>query len=195
MTDLYPRERVESISRRLKIPVVHRILLKTLTTEPLSVRSAPSRFCDGFSFSVLYAAADFATSFIEVVVRDRFVQREQRIIPYDDIQTRAWIEIELPPANPLLLADLRGSGCVTLGAPTDAAHARNQTAGRALARTLYQHHADIDGIWYQSRLTGGECFAIFDRAIVRLSPIRTGQLVHHPQLPQVLDAHEIRLET
>jgi hypothetical protein len=195
MTGLYPRERVEAVLRQLTLGVVHRILLTTSMAAPMNVRPAPSRFCDGRSFSVLYAAADFATSFIEVIVRDRVVQRDRRVIPYDDVRTRAWIEIELPQTNPLILADLRGSGCVTLGAPTDAAHARNQTAGRTLARALYAHHADIDGIWYQSRLTGGECFAIFDRAVVRLNPIRSGQLVHHPQLPQLLDAHEIKLES
>jgi hypothetical protein len=143
---------------------------------------------------VIYASADFATSFVEVLVRDRFVQRDQRIVPYGDVRTRSWVEIGLPHDNPLLLADLRGSGCVTLGAPTDAAHARNQSAGRALARDLYAHHADIDGVWYQSRLTGGECFAIFDRAFLCLSLLRSGELVHHPQLPRVLDAHQIKLE-
>lgn len=194
MTGLYPRERVEAVLRRCTISAAHRILLNTSMGDPLSSRPAPSRFCDGHSFAVIYAAADFATSFIEVLVRDRFVHRDQRIVPFDDVRTRAWVEIGLPHAGPLLLADLRGSGCVTLGAPTDAAHARNQSAGRALARDLYAHHADIDGVWYQSRLTGGECFAIFDRAFRRLSLLRSGELVHHPQLPLVLDTHEIKLE-
>ena len=89
MTSLYPRERVETVSRTVTLPVAHRILLKTSMAEPLNVAPVPSRFCDGRSFSVLYAAADFATSFVEVLVRDRFVQRDQRIIPYDDVRTRA----------------------------------------------------------------------------------------------------------
>ncbi len=119
MTSLYPRERVEELLQPLTLPVVHRILLKTLSADPLNVLPAPSRFCDGLSFSVLYAAGDFATSFIEVLVRDRFVQRNQRVIPYDDVRTRAWIELDLPQTKPLMLVDLRGSGCLTLGAPTD----------------------------------------------------------------------------
>src|ERR1700688_2174245 len=119
MTGLYPRERVEAVLRPLTAPVAHRILLKPFLADPLKAVPAPSRFCDGQSFSVLYAAGDFATSFIEVLVRDRFVQRNQRVIPYDDVRTRAWIEMDLPEANPLMLADLRGSGCLTLGAPTD----------------------------------------------------------------------------
>ena len=118
MTSLYPRERVEELLRPLMLPVVHRILLKTLSADPLNVLPAPSRFCDGQSFSVLYAAGDFATSFIEVLVRDRFVQRNQRVIPYDDVRTRAWIEFDLPQANPLMLADLRGSGTRCVLAPS-----------------------------------------------------------------------------
>ena len=51
----------------------------------------------------------------------------------------------------------------------DAAHARNQAAGRALARALYEQHSNIDGIWFRSRLTGGACLAIFDRALKRLN--------------------------
>jgi hypothetical protein len=195
MTGLYPRERVETVLKPLTVSVGHRILLKTLMTEPLQVLPAPSRFCDGRSFSVLYAAGDLATSFIEVLVRDRFVQRHSRVIPYDDVRTRAWFEFDVPQAAPLMVADLRESGCLALGAPTDAAHARNQSAGRTLGRALYDHHADIDGIWYQSRLTGGECFAIFDRAFKRLTPLRCGDLEHHPQLPQVLEAHDIKLES
>ena len=81
---------------------------------------------------MIYAAGDLATSFVEVLVRDRFVQRDTRVIPYGDVQVRAWVEFDHPQTNPLMLADLRESGCLALGAPTDAAHARNQSAGRAL---------------------------------------------------------------
>jgi hypothetical protein len=194
MTGLYPRERVEAVLQPLAIPTIHRVLLKAFLPEPLSVQAAPSRFCDGHSYSVLYAAGDLATSFAEVLVRDRFVQRNERVIPYGDVRIRAWLEIDLPTANPLRMADLRGSGCLTLGAPTDAAHARNHSAGRALSRALYEQHSDIDGIWYESRLTGGECFAIFDRAFHVLIPGRYGDLVRHPELPSILKTHGITLE-
>jgi hypothetical protein len=92
------------------------------------------------------------------------------------------------------MVDLRESGCLILGAPTDTAHARNQAAGRALGRALYEQHADIDGIWYQSRLTGGDCLAIFDRALENLTPIKSGELECHPDLPHVLRMHRIRIE-
>jgi hypothetical protein len=63
-----------------------------------------------------------------------------------------------------------------------------------LSRALYEQHSDIDGIWYQSRLTGSDCLAIFDRAVKRLKPVKTGQLEHHPKLSDVLRHHSVRIE-
>ena len=143
---------------------------------------------------MLYGANEFATAFIEVVVRDRFVQSDRRVVPFGDVAARGWVEFALTGDEPLKMVDLRESGCLALGAPTDAAHARNQAAGRALSRALYDQHSDIDGIWYQSRLTGGDCLAIYDRAAKRLKPLKTGQLEHHPKLPDVLRTHSVKIE-
>ena len=61
---------------------------------------------------------------------------------FDEVVVRASIEFRLkvPPLN---LVDLSGTGALDLGAPTDAAHARNHAAGRALARALYDQHAGM----------------------------------------------------
>jgi hypothetical protein len=128
------------------------------------------------------------------VVRDRLVQRDRRLVPFGDIAARGWVEFALANDDPLKVVDLRESGCLVLGAPTDTAHARNQAAGRALGRALYEQHDDIDGIWYQSRLTGGDCLAIFDRALENLRPIKSGELERHPDLPHVLRMHRVRIE-
>jgi RES domain len=192
MSHLYPRERVERVLRPLSSLTLYRILLKSFASDPLAVRASPSRFCDGKSFAVLYAAQEFSTAFVEVVVRDRFVHEDDRFVGYDEVEVRASIEFKLkvPPLN---LVDLSGSGAVDLGAPTDAAHARNHAAGRALARALYDHHAGVDGIWYSSRLTGGSCVALFDRAVTKLEVFSTTDLNQHPLLPDVLDDHHIKL--
>ena len=134
MTALYPRERVEAVVQPLNGTAACRLLWKQYLSDPLAVHRAPSRFCDGRSYGVLYAALEFETAFIEVVVRDHFVQRSRRILPLDDVQQRGWVEFDTPRDSPLLLLDLRESGCVKLGIPTDAVHARNQAAGRALGR-------------------------------------------------------------
>jgi len=41
--------------------------------------------------------------------------------------------------------DLGGSGCLDLGAPTDAVRSRHQAAGQALSRAIYRAHEDVDG--------------------------------------------------
>ncbi len=121
---------------------------------------------------------------------DRQAIRRQQ---WGDIAARGWVEFASNQV-PLQMVDLRESGCLILGAPTDTAHARNQAAGRALGRALYEQHADIDGIWYQSRLTGGDCLAIFDRALENLTPTKTGDLESHPELPGVLRMHRVKIE-
>ena len=193
MTVLYPRERVKEVLQPLFLATAHRIVLKPYLSDPLSAYRSKSRFCDGRMYAVLYAAGDFATAFAEVVVRDRLVQRDRRFVPFGDITARAWVEFSSNDVQ-LQMVDLRESGCLILGAPTDTAHARNQAAGRALGRALYEQHADIDGIWYKSRLTGGDCLAIFDRALAKLTPIKTGGLENHPELPDVLDRHRVGIE-
>jgi RES domain len=194
MTAAYPRGRVEEVLRPLSLAAAHRILLKRYLSEPLAVHPSKSRFCDGRTYAVLYGASDFATAFVEVVVRDRLVQRDRRVVPFGDIAGRGWVEFALSGDDPLNMVDLRESGCVVLGAPTDTVHARNHAAGRALSRALYEQYLDIDGIWYQSRLTGGDCLAIFDRALKRLAPSKTGELEHHPDLPKALRMHSVRIE-
>lgn len=193
MNPLYPRERVEAAVQSLNVTTACRLLWRQYLSDPLSVRQAPSRFSDGRSYGVLYAALEFETAFVEVVVRDHFVQRSSRVLPLDDVLQRGWVEFETPRDSPLLLLDLRESGCVKLGIPTDAVHARNQAAGRALGRVIYEQYPDIDGIRYSSRLTGGECLAIFDRALGHLLLRGSGELEQHHKLPAVLRTDNIVL--
>jgi hypothetical protein len=190
----YSRERVDEILRPVRITAVYRILLKAFLSTPLALKPGRSRFCDGRSFAVLYAAGKFDTAFVETVVRDRFVQADRRVISLDEVRTRGCVEFVLPESESLRLVDLRDDGCLKLGAPTDAAHARNHSAGRALGRALYDDHDHVDGIWYRSRLTGGECFAIFDRAAAKLRVQRVQNLIDHPDLAVVLREHSVFLE-
>lgn len=193
--DKYPRDRVEAQLRRVTIANAQRIVWRTAFNEPLRCRPAPSRFCDGRSgYAILYAAPKFETAFIETLVRDRFVHRVDRQIPYSDVSSRCWAELATRSVPEMNLIDLTGSGCLMLGAPTDAARARNHTAGRALGRAIYQQHADVDGFLYDSRFLKETCFAIFDRAVGKLSLLKHGELQDHPELPAVLDQYEITLE-
>ncbi len=190
----YPRERIEARLQPLPLASTHRICGLSQLEEPFNLHSSPSRFCDGVSgYAVLYAAASFETCVLETLIRDRFARRSHRELPLAAILVRAWVHIATQPDQKLNMLNLRESGCLEIGAPTDAVHARHLAAGQALGRAVHEEHRDIDGFIYSSRLTGDDCFAIFDRAIDKLKVLEVSELKDHPQLPDVLDQHRVRL--
>ena len=72
-------------------------------------------------------------------------------------------------------------------------HARNHAAGRALGRAIHAEHPGIDGFVYESRLTGEDVYAVFDRGIGKLRAVGTGVLADHAELPDLLSHHGVRL--
>lgn len=189
----YPRRRVETVLTEAALPPSHRIFPTRHATTPLGTAPAASRFCDRTAgFTMLYAAPDFATAFIEVVVRDRFTRAKHREIALPEVTLRSSARLSSAPDR-LSLLDLRNDGCTRLGAPTDAVNARNHAAGRALARDIHTNHRDVDGILFASRLTAGDVYAIFDRALPKLSVDAPTPLAQHPDLPAILGRHDIRL--
>ena len=161
---------------------------------PLGSRPADSRFCSrDAGYTVLYASPDFATAFVETVVRDRFTRRRNRNVALEEITGRVWTRISAQSGAELTLLDLRGDGCTRIGAPSDAVHARNHAAGRALARAIHAEHGDIDGLIYVSRLTGEDIYAVFDRGLAKVEATESGMLVDHLDLPDVLARHRIGL--
>jgi len=161
---------------------------------PLGTSPADSRFCTrNGGYTVLYAAPDFATAFIETVVRDRFARQRSCELAVKEITARVWVRIAMPPETVLTLVDLRGDGCMRIGAPTDTVNARNHSAGRAFARDIHAGQADVDGIVYASRLTGEDVYAVFGRSTVKLVSVEAGSLEDHPELPTVLNRYRIGL--
>ena len=191
---LYPRNRIASILLKSGLHDCYRIMPARHATNPLGTMPADSRFCsrtDGYT--VLYASPDFATAFIETVVRDRFTHGRDRQVALREITERVWARIATQPQTELTLLDLRGDGCTRLGAPTDTVRARNHAAGRAFAKAIHTAHPDIDGLVYVSRLTDKEVYAVFDRGITRLNSTGTGMLAGHPDLPDIVERHGIEL--
>ena len=190
----YPRDRIESVLLKATFPDCYRVVPGRYRASPLGTIPADSRFCSrNAGYSVLYAAPDFATAFIETVVRDRFVRRPERAVAVREITERCWARVSARPGEVLALLDLRSDGCTRMGAPSDAVHARNHAAGRAFARAIHSGHADIDGLVHVSRLTGGDVYAVFDRDADKLEAVETGTLAEHPDLPAVLERHAIGL--
>jgi hypothetical protein len=79
----------------------------------------------------------------ELCADERASRRE---LPLAAILMRACAHMGTKPGHLLNLLDLRGSGCVEIGAPTDAVRARHLAAGQALGRAVYEEHGDVDGL-------------------------------------------------
>jgi hypothetical protein len=188
----YPRERIERRLRPISLSQGYRILWRHHFKNPVGLRPEPVSFLRE-QYSVLYAASDFHTAFLETIVRDQFVGMARRSVLVREIVARGWIRLATRPGEALNLLDLTGPGCVEIGAPTDAVRARNQAAGQALGRAVYHEHPDVDGFSYASRLTSEVCYAIFDRALVKLLTVEAGVLLEHTELPDLLERHHIEL--
>ncbi len=190
----YPRERIEAVLVSTELPRCYRIVPGRYVASLLGTAPADSRFCSKAGvYTMLYASPDFTTSFIETVVRDRFVRRRRREILLKEVTERVWASIVTQPRKKLTLLDLRQDGCALIGAQTDTVNARNHAAGRAFGKAIHSDHEDIDGLVYPSRLTGGDVYAMFDRAIGKLELSGSGLLPDHPELPDVLEKHGIGL--
>jgi hypothetical protein len=131
--------------------------------------SSPSR-----GFRTLYAAADFETALAEAVIRDRFEGRRRRIIYQTTLETYAVTEIHSIRA--LTLLDLTGDHSYRLGIDTDAVRGREHQPGQLFAEALVAQIGH-DGILFSSRLTGGDCFALFESAL--------SDLVGSPAVPLI----------
>ena len=188
----YSRGRIEGRLHLFAIDGAHRVFGVSLM--PLQVHSSPSRFCDGKSgFSVIYAALSFETCIVESLVRDRFTHRVKRELPPAAVLARGYARISTQPGRELNLLDLRDTGCVDIGAPTDAVRARHFAAGQALGKAVHEEHKDVDGFIYASRLTGDDCIAVFDRAVGKLGVIDACELKDHAELPAVLERNKVVL--
>ena len=188
----YPRKRVEAALVEVALPPGYRIVPGRYLPSPLGTAPANSRFCtETADFTILYTASDFASAFLETMVRDRFTRKRLRKISRKRVARRIWTRIESKPGTSLRLLDLRRGGCIAIGAPTDAVRSRNQTAGQAFAKAIHADHADIDGFLYESRLSAADTYAVFDRAIGKLRLMDSGRLTDHPELPQVLKQYGI----
>lgn len=190
----YPRSLIEPLLVGTAIPESYRIMSQRHVGSPLGTTPADSRFATRTGgYTVLYAAPDFSTAFIETIVRDRFAHRRTRKVALREITERAWVRISSEPSTRLTLLDLRADGCTRIGAPTDVVQARNHAAGRAFGKTIHAEQADVDGLVYASRLTREDVYAIYGRSVVKLKAGDVGRLEEHVDLPGVLARHGIGL--
>ncbi|WGS53428.1 RES family NAD+ phosphorylase [Paraburkholderia sp. D15] len=142
--------------------------------------SSPSR-----TFRVLYAADNFPTAFAETVVRDRFEGKARRFLYRPHLEQLCVTSIS--SNRKLALLDLRGAAAYETGIDTDANRARGHGSGQALSEAVHANMADVDGILFNSRLTTGDCMAIYDRAFPALSATPPVALIQAKVLSAELD--------
>jgi hypothetical protein len=130
---------------------------------PLGAGFGVTRFASPTkAFKVIYVAQDLTTAIAETLVRDRFQGRAQRKLL--DVEAALWGMTEVNAGAPLMLIDLRTTGLVRLGVSTEAARGKAQGQGRKLSQAIHDQ-TDAQGLIYNSRLTGGACICIYDRAL------------------------------
>ena len=125
------------------------------------------------------------------MIRDRFVGRATRTLTDDDIE--AWGVAEIRSTASLALLDLRKTGSLRVGVPPNALRGRAQASGRRLSEAVYAADAGIDGLLYPSRLTGGDCIAVYDRAVDKLAAGPVHEIVRLMALEPVLTSLNISL--
>ncbi|EQB11337.1 RES family NAD+ phosphorylase [Sphingobium lactosutens] len=166
-----------------------RIISDRHRATPCDAGFGSSRFSSpGQLFRVLYAAQDFPTVLAEAVIRDRFVGKQRRYLYRPYLESLAATTIST--TAPLMLVDLSGGGAYDMGIDTDAKGSRAHVAGQAFAEALHRRTA-VDGIIFDSRLTGVPCAAIFDRAFVRLQASPPVDLLRVAALADELKARDI----
>jgi hypothetical protein len=162
-----------------------RILPSRHRSTPANAGFGSSRFSSpSGAFRVLYAADNFPTAFAEAVVRDRFEGKTRRFLYRPHLEELCVTSIN--STRELALLDLRGATAYEVGIDTDANRARAHSSGQALSEAVHADMTDIDGILFNSRLTNGDCVAIYDRAFSALSGTPPVALLQATLLPAEL---------
>ena len=167
-----------------------RVLPSRYRAMPANAGFGSSRFSSpSGAFRVLYAADNFPTAFAEAIVRDRFEGKTRRFLYRPHLEQLCVTSIS--SSRELALLDLRGATAYEVGIDTDANRARAHASGQALSEAVHAEMTDIDGILFNSRLTTGDCIAIYDRAFSVLSGAPPVALLQATLLPAELTRLEI----
>ncbi|MHB8284496.1 MAG: RES family NAD+ phosphorylase [Caulobacteraceae bacterium] len=151
---------------------------------PLGTGTGFTRFASPTkAFKVIYLAEDLTTAVAETLVRDRFQGRAKRKLL--DVEADLWGATEVTATKPLTLIDLRTTGLVRLGVSTEAARGKAQSQGRRLSQAIYDQ-TDAEGLIYISRLTGGACLCLYDRALP--AGLAANPVIEVARLPGFVDA-------
>lgn len=185
---------------RIEDTTLHRFF-RSRFHDPLGYGAAPARFSDprldraaADRFGIVHLASTFETAFAETILRDRGDGRVGELtIPEAELSD--WRCATIQVTRTLSLVDL-GSGAarLTMGIPSDVVGARDQTLSRAWSLAIHDHSAYVDGILWASRLHGGTCCAVYDRALTKLRASEIRSLTGFPrELAGIIRRYRIAL--
>jgi len=135
-------------------------------------KHAKSRFSDpdsvNASYGVVYSGQDLATSVAEAIVRDSKAGNPGPMLLSYKRAISDWRAIVVSSTTHLKLLNLTGVGLIRFGVPTNIVRQKSQLSSRKLGKAIHQNKASFDGILYGSRITMGQCLAVFDRALSKI---------------------------
>ena len=172
-----------------------RRLYETRHPSPLGFGPGVSRFSDpsGSAFGIVYLGSSLRVAFHEVILRDRADARSGSVlVPLSELESYTCAEIEI--ASPLKLIDLTADGPLKMGVPSDVVRAKNQSLARLWSVAFHAHPADVDGIYYPSRLNEERNLAIYDRALGKLRVSSTRRLMDlRDPLAEIINDFELEI--
>lgn len=168
-------------------------IFRAVFPDPLGFGRAPSRFSDPRlppEFGIYYVGASFETAFLETIVRDLKNGNPGPLL-LSAARLDTFIHVTVTNQAPLTMVDLRGGLVIALGVPTDAVRASAHGLGQQASLAVYQRPEQLDGIWYPSRLNGGDNLAVYDRAVSKLAAGPSRKLTNCPELASILTTYRI----
>ncbi len=166
--------------------------------DPLGFGKSRSRFSDprrriqANRFGVLYLGSSLKVCFLEALLRD---DRDGVVgdFPMDEAELGSRQYAQVVTSAELALLDLSGDGPVRMGVPSDVLRSSRQALARRWSIAFHDHQAQVDGIYYPSRLNGEVNLAIYGRAVPKLTVATSGSLRMAPGLARVLNDLEVAL--
>lgn len=119
---------------------------------------------------MLYAAADLATAAYETLIRDRLDINPLRTLTPADYQARVAVNVSTAAGRSIHLLDLTRGNAARYGVPSDVTRHSQHAAGQHFATFVHSNLPWVDGLLYRSRFTDQDSLAIFDRALVSMTP-------------------------
>jgi len=142
-------------------------------------------------FGVMYCAFSLEVCFAETLLRTRAFRMpadQPTLIDESELRSKGIAQLGASAGQPLILADLTGSGLARLHADGSVSTAPRYSVPRQWALALWRHPKRVDGIQYVSRFMNSQlAAALFDRCEDRLIVRDRKPLIDHPDLPRVLD--------